>query len=110
MDNFSNSNWCSPIIYNDVVILSAGASSRMNRPKALVPFADDENFVEHLIAMYRFLGFRVVLVLSSELHAEFENTNPANYPDRIVINDRRDLGRTHSVRAGLAQVRPDAHV
>ena len=81
------------------VILSAGASTRMGRPKALLPYREG-TFLEHLIQVTRDprIGVtRVVLGAGGEMIREVANLNPSV----VVLNTEWEKGQLSSIRAGL---------
>jgi CTP:molybdopterin cytidylyltransferase MocA len=81
------------------VILSAGASSRMGRPKALLPYREG-TFLEHLIGVTRHpqIGVtRVVLGAGAEVirvMAKIESSI-------VVLNPEWEKGQLSSIWAGL---------
>src|SRR5271169_6647644 len=81
-----------------VVILGAGASSRMGRPKLLLPWKDT-TIVGHLIRQWRGLGARQIAVVhrpgDAPLAAELDRLDfPAK--DRIV-NPQPERGMFSSI-------------
>lgn len=81
------------------VILSAGASSRMGRPKALLPYREG-TFLEHLIQVTRDprIGVtRVVLGAGAEMIREIARLDPSV----VVLNTEWEKGQLSSIRAGL---------
>jgi CTP:molybdopterin cytidylyltransferase MocA len=81
------------------VILSAGASSRMGRPKALLPYREG-TFLEHLIEVTRHprVGVtRVVLGAGAEVIRSLGKLDPAI----VVLNLAWEEGQLSSVWAGL---------
>jgi len=81
------------------VILSAGASSRMGRPKALLPYRE-ETFLEHLIEVTRHprIGAtRVVLGAGAEVIQAVAKLDPSV----VVLNPDWEQGQLSSIRAGL---------
>jgi molybdenum cofactor cytidylyltransferase len=81
------------------VILSAGASSRMGRPKALLPYREG-TFLEHLIEVTRhpLIGeTRVVLGAG----AEDIRTIAKIEPSIVVLNGNWEQGQLSSICAGL---------
>jgi molybdenum cofactor cytidylyltransferase len=81
------------------VILSAGASSRMGRPKALLPYREG-TFLEHLIQVTRHprIGAtRVVLGAGAEEIQTIAKLDPAF----IVLNKNWQRGQLSSIQAGL---------
>ena len=81
------------------VILSAGASSRMGRPKALLPYREG-TFLEHLIQVTRQprIGVtRIVLGAGAEVIRTMAKLDPAI----VVLNPEWEQGQLSSVCAGL---------
>ncbi len=81
------------------VILSAGASSRMGRPKALLPYREG-TFLEHLIQVTRHpkIGVtRVVLGAGAEVIRDVGKLDPSI----VVLNPQWEQGQLSSICAGL---------
>jgi molybdenum cofactor cytidylyltransferase len=81
------------------VILSAGSSSRMGRPKALLPYREG-TFLEHLIEVTRHprIGVkRVVLGAGAEVIRTVAKLDPS----LIVLNPDWEQGQLSSICAGL---------
>jgi molybdenum cofactor cytidylyltransferase len=81
------------------VILSAGASSRMGRPKALLPYREG-TFLEHLIRVTRHprVGItRVVLGAGAEVIRSVGKLDPAI----VVLNPQWEQGQLSSIWAGV---------
>jgi molybdenum cofactor cytidylyltransferase len=81
------------------VILSAGASSRMGKPKALLPYREG-TFLEHLIAVTRHprIGVtRVVLGAGAEAIRALAELDPSF----VVLNQEWERGQLSSICAGL---------
>lgn len=81
------------------VILSAGASSRMGSPKALLPYREG-TFLEHLIAITgdpRIGVRRVVLGARAEVIRKAAKLDPSI----VVLNAEWEKGQLSSIRAGL---------
>ena len=81
------------------VILSAGASSRMGRPKALLPYREG-TFLENLIEVTRHprIGVtRVVLGAGAEEIRTIAKLDPAV----VVLNPEWEQGQLSSICAGL---------
>jgi molybdenum cofactor cytidylyltransferase len=81
------------------VILSAGASSRMGRPKALLPYREG-TFLEHLVVVTRHPRIGVTRVV---LGAGAENIQSAAKldPSLIVVNSDWEKGQLSSICAGI---------
>jgi molybdenum cofactor cytidylyltransferase len=81
------------------MILSAGASSRMGRPKALLPYREG-TFLEHLIQVTRHprIGVtRVVLGAGAETIQSVAKLDPSV----VVLNAEWELGQLSSIWAGV---------
>ena len=84
------------------IVLAAGASSRMGRPKALLPLGDDV-FVTRVCATLQEAGLDdVVVVAGAERAAIGAAIAAAGLRARVVENPRREQGQLSSVLAGLA--------
>ena len=81
------------------VILSAGESSRMGRPKALLPI-DGQTFIERIVAALKQSGLeRIVVVLgfdADEMRAKIEHL-----PVEIVVNPDYQLGQLSSLQVAI---------
>jgi molybdenum cofactor cytidylyltransferase len=84
------------------VILSAGASSRMGRPKALLPYREG-TFLEHLIDVTRHPRIGVTRIV---LGAGAENIQLAAKldPSLIVVNSEWEKGQLSSICAGIRSI------
>jgi molybdenum cofactor cytidylyltransferase len=60
-----------PGIVMGVVVLAAGASSRMGRPKLLLPWGDS-TILGHLLAQWRELDARQIAIVCAEAHSELD--------------------------------------
>lgn len=84
------------------IILAAGLSTRMGRPKALLRVAGGASFVRHIAATLASGGVIDALVVGrpddEALRSEVEEIGP---PVRFVINERAQAGQLSSVIAGL---------
>lgn len=85
------------------LVLSAGASSRMGRPKALLRL-DGETFVERLCRLMREAGCGEVVVVVGA-HAEAIRPAVPGWA-RVVINPEWRRGMRSSLRAGLRALPP----
>ena len=81
------------------VVLSAGESSRMGRPKALLPI-DGQTFIERIVGALRRGGLeRIVVVLgfdAAELRKKI-----AHLPVEIVVNPEYQRGQLSSLQSAL---------
>ncbi len=88
------------------VILSAGESSRMGRPKALLPI-DGQTFIEKIVGALKMAGIdQVVLVLG--FNAEDMRRKVEHLPVEIVVNPDYKLGQLSSLQAAIAHLQPAA--
>ena len=81
------------------VILSAGASSRMGRPKALLPYREG-TFLEHLMEVTRDPRVAVTRVVLGA-GAEAIRTAAKLDPSIVALNPDWEKGQLSSIRAGL---------
>ena len=81
------------------VVLSAGESSRMGRPKALLPI-DGQTFIERIVGALKRGGLeRIVVVLgfdAEEMRKEIEHL-----PVEIVVNPEYQRGQLSSLQSAL---------
>jgi len=84
------------------VILSAGESSRMGRPKALLPI-DGQTFIERIVAALKQSGIeRIIVVLgfnAEEMRREIEHL-----PVEILINQAYHQGQLSSLQVALRRL------
>ncbi len=88
-----------------VVILAAGASSRMGEPKPFLSFGN-ATWIENLLHIYRKAGIRNRVVV---LHYQLADVAYATILNRIreqasvIINDNPEKGRSYSIQLGLEE-------
>ena len=88
------------------IVLAAGASARMGRPKLVLPMSDGRALVRVAVEqMLRASLDDVVVVLGGEADAVREAL--AGLPIREVVNPRYAEGQSTSLRAGLDALRPE---
>lgn len=81
------------------IILAAGNSSRMNFHKALLPFSEGENFIQHIVNVYKEAGIdKIIGVVNAETISKL------GFSDKIKLieNKKPELGRLHSLQLGLS--------
>lgn len=84
------------------IILAAGESSRMGRPKALLQWRG-QPFLEHVCDALRRAGVEErVVVLGRDSHEILKNWVPAG--EKIAVNPNPGHGQLSSLRTGLADV------
>jgi molybdenum cofactor cytidylyltransferase len=84
------------------LVLAAGASRRMGRPKALLPHGGS-TFLGCVAGTACEAGLDPLVVVVGAAAQSIAATHPELVP-RLVINDRPDLGQLHSLRLGLARL------
>lgn len=87
------------------IILAAGSSTRMGRPKALLPLGET-TFLARLIETFAVCCDPVIVVLGGD--AEAVQSALAVAPAVAVFNPDHRLGMLSSLQTGLAQTRADA--
>ncbi|HLF13314.1 MAG TPA: nucleotidyltransferase family protein [Bacteroidota bacterium] len=86
------------------LILAAGDSVRMGRPKALLP-VDGTTFLGRILDNYRALGTgKIALVLGKNAPAVLAEI--AAHDIEVVINPRPEQGQLSSLLAGIGALRP----
>ena len=84
------------------VVLAAGKSTRMGRPKALLPLTGHDTFVTWIIRTFLEAGVDdVVVVLGHEGDAIAASLLSAGMTARSVMNDAYETGQFSSVMRGL---------
>ena len=87
------------------IVLAAGGSERMGRPKQLLPVAG-RPMVHHVTGALVSLGLSQVIVVTGA-HAEAVVAVLADLPVEIVANESWAEGMSSSMRAGLRALHPD---
>ena len=82
------------------VILAAGRSSRMGRPKALLPHPDASTFVAHAIRQGRAAALDAIFVVGRENDDELR-AEVARELATFVVNPDPERGQLSSLLAGL---------
>jgi molybdenum cofactor cytidylyltransferase len=90
------------------LVLAAGASSRLGRPKQLLPFGA-ATLLDHSLATARSCGFHQLLVAlggaAAEVHERVDLTGA-----EIVLNEAYGEGCSSSIAAAVGAVEPDVDV
>ena len=87
------------------VILAAGASSRLGRPKALLTFRG-ETFLDRLLAHFFSVCSEVIVVARPDQPLMI-GREIGPYP-KFVVNQKPELGMLSSLQCGLAAISPQA--
>lgn len=93
------------------LILSAGASSRMGRPKALIPYRES-TFLQHLLDVTRHPKIGVTRVVLGAGADEIRIAAKLD-PSVVVVNREWEMGQLSSICAGvrsLAEIETDGIV
>jgi molybdenum cofactor cytidylyltransferase len=90
------------------VILAAGMSTRMGRPKLSLPYGE-HTVIEHIVATLLTLPLREVVVVTGHEQSQVE-TLLSRWPVRTVHNpDYREGEMLSSLQAGLRSLAPVNH-
>jgi molybdenum cofactor cytidylyltransferase len=81
------------------VILSAGESSRMGRPKALLPI-DGQTFIEKIVKALREAGLQNIIVILGH-DAEAMRQKITHLPVTILVNPEYRKGQLSSLRVAI---------
>ena len=89
------------------IILAAGDSTRMGRPKALLPDPEGRPFVARLVRTFAAAGLHDIVVVTGSLHAVIAEAVAADRPPvapNLVNNPQPALGQVSSLWMGLDAV------
>jgi molybdenum cofactor cytidylyltransferase len=86
------------------VILSAGESSRMGRPKALLPI-DGQTFIEKIVGALKDAQVGKVIVILGH-HAEEMRRRIEHLPVEILVNPDYKLGQLSSLQVAVRRLEP----
>ena len=87
-----------------LLLLAAGASTRMGQPKQLLPY-HGRTLLRHAAETAVASGCAPVVLVTGALHEELIN-EVAGLPIQAVRNERWEYGMASSIQAGLAAVAP----
>jgi molybdenum cofactor cytidylyltransferase len=87
------------------IVLAAGKSTRMGRPKALLPLDERDTFLTRLLRTFRAAAVeRVIVVLGHEAQAVADHLARAGLPADLAINEGYESGQLSSLLVGLDAV------
>jgi molybdenum cofactor cytidylyltransferase len=89
------------------VVLSAGESSRMGRPKALLPI-QGQTFIEKIVAALREAGLENVVVVLGH-NAEALAKSISHLPVTVLVNADYRKGQLSSLQAAVRHLLADEH-
>jgi molybdenum cofactor cytidylyltransferase len=87
------------------VVLAAGESSRMGRPKALLPI-DGQTFIERIVAALKQTKVGKIIVILGHNARELQS-KISHLPVEILINTDYKLGQLSSLQLAVRNLRPD---
>jgi len=88
-----------------VIILAAGKSSRMKRPKFALAFDENYTFLEKIIQEYDKFGCEeIIVVLNQEGISEVNRLNLVLKNSTIVVNEHPEWERFYSIQLGIQQL------
>ena len=85
------------------LILAAGKSSRMGKPKFALKFNKKLTFLEEIINHYTSFGCQEIVIVMNEIGKDYLQSQSIELPDNctIVINSHLEWERFYSVKTGL---------
>jgi CTP:molybdopterin cytidylyltransferase MocA len=88
--------------YN-AIILAAGKSQRIGKPKFSLQFDKNKSFLEKIIAEYVSFGcYKIIVVINPESKAYFTESNFIHSNEfEVVVNQNPEIGRFSSIKTGL---------
>ena len=87
------------------IVLAAGRSSRMGRPKAALPLGDGDTFLTRIVRTFRAAGVQdVIVVVGHDAEAIVASFAESDLPARFVMNAAYDRGQLSSLVTGLNAV------
>ncbi|HEV8719051.1 MAG TPA: nucleotidyltransferase family protein [Candidatus Binatia bacterium] len=89
------------------VVLSAGESSRMGQPKALLPI-EGQTFLERIVSELRRTQLGKIIVVIGH-QAEEISPKIAHLPVEILINPDYSLGQLSSLQTAVRHLQSDEH-
>ena len=87
------------------VVLSAGESSRMGQPKALLPI-DGQTFIERIVAALKQTKVGKIIVILGHNARELQS-KISHLPVEILINTDYKLGQLSSLQLAVRYLQPD---
>lgn len=89
-----------------LVILAAGFSSRMGKPKWMLELNNGKTFLENLLIQFSSFGCKEIVIVLNEKGIELihETHLKEKYPLKISLNKHPDKERFYSIQCGLKQI------
>lgn len=88
------------------ILLAAGRSTRMERPKGLLPWQGRTLIESQVNAILQSSVCELVVVLGYRANVYAPLIRKHNHRIKIVVNDAYDEGKTASIRKGLKAIHP----
>ena len=84
------------------IILAAGRSSRMGRPKALLPLGSEgQTFLTRIVETFREVGVEEILVVTAAGSELTSVLLSGKFQFRLILNESPELGQLSSFQVGL---------
>jgi molybdenum cofactor cytidylyltransferase len=94
-----------PVMLIPAIVLAAGRSTRMGRPKAALPIDGADTFLTRIVRTFLEAGVdEAIVVLGHDAAAIGESFAASGLPARVVVNPEYDRGQLSSLKIGLAVV------
>ncbi len=92
-----------------VIILAAGRSSRMGKPKFLLELDNGTSFLEYIVRQYEEFGIvNIVVVLNNDGIIQIKKyPQILTHKAQIVLNKHPEYGRFYSIKTGLQFCKTD---
>ena len=94
------------------IILAAGQSKRMNRPKPFLAFNEMENFIEKIGSTYLAAGIeKAIVIVNPDIEREVSVLLKNKFSDsklEVVVNSYPEKGRFYSIQLGLEKTDTDS--
>ncbi len=86
------------------LVLAAGASLRMGRPKLLLPLPGGHTFLSRIVRTLADAGFGEIVVVVREMATAAEALAASDVPVRVVVNPDPERGQLSSLWTGLEAI------
>jgi molybdenum cofactor cytidylyltransferase len=86
------------------LVLAAGESKRMGRPKATLAFDSDDTFLTRIVKILRDEVEDVVVVVGHHADSVIESALRSGAPARFVVNPHYESGQLSSILTGLRAI------
>lgn len=84
------------------IVLAAGRSSRMGRPKALLPLGSDgQTFLTRIVGTFREAGVEEILVVTAAGSELASTLVSDSFPFRLILNENPEFGQLSTFQVAL---------